>query len=227
LEITGSDLKMSFPQSILSKVILVDHVEQWNQKGKYIYIMVNGMICKKDLLCCNDKITNELIIKELHKENKITEKNFGFFGLDFNCLQINNTKEDNFKCNIGLILLCDKNEHYQNHNSVSINNWTTLKPHLRKLVDDKVHIYYYLHRQADFMLEMKLLDLEDLEYNAYITSKNKKYCDFSQPFNSIGNHDTKLVIETHVDNMSYFEKLNIFSKGVYVNDPNRKKLAYL
>lgn len=230
LEITGSDLKMSFPEKMLSKKILLDHDEKWAQFGNYIYVIWCGMIGKYDLIKSASSATNvELQLKQLYKNNKLHKSIFDFRGIEFDCLNVDNAENDHCETNIGLFLLShdSQNEYYKNYNSVSVNIWDTLQPYIIKIIDNKVIIYYYLHRSADFLLEMKLLNLEEYEYEAYILSKNKKYTNFDEPYNLIGNNFAKIVIETHIDNLENFKNIDICIKGVYTYGENRKALAYM
>lgn len=230
LEILGSDLKMSFPVSKLSKKIILDHDEQWNQPGKYIFVMWQGMIGKKKLIDLpNDEIAIKLMIKQLYKNEKLYKNIFNFNGIEFNCLNVDNTSNDNIENMFGLTLLVHRhnNEHYKCYNSVAIKNWTILRPHLRKFVGDKVHFYYYLDRSTDFMLEMELSNLEGCEYNAYIMSKNIKYTNFNEPFNLIGNSQAKLIIEANICDIDEFEHVNVCIKGVYTNQDDRRTLAHM
>jgi hypothetical protein len=169
-----------------------------------------------------------LILKQLYKENRLNKSIFNFNGIEFNCFNIDNTYNNHLECSFGLTLLLDcQNEYFQGYNSVSINNWKTLKPHLRKIIGDKVHIYYHLNKSADFVLNIELLNLEDCEYDAYIMSKSIKYSNFNEPFNLIENSQAKIVIETSIDNVDDFENLNVCMKMVYTDQTNRKTLAHM
>lgn len=228
VEIIGSDLKMSFPESKLSQIFLLDHDEKWNQPGKYIYMATSGMIYKRQFIYYpSDKTNPELIIKQLYKEEKLHKSIFNFNGIEFNCLNVDNVKNDKIESDFGFTLLVGSqtNEYYKGYDSVAINNWTTLKPYMRKIIGDKVHNYYYLHRSTDFMLEMKLLNLEGYKYDAYIMSNGIKYTNFNEPFNLIGNSQAKIIIETNIDDMDDFEIVDVCVRGVYTNQENRRTLA--
>lgn len=222
VSVTGSQIKKSFPQKILNNYIIFDHDKLWYQPNSIVMVSAGGSVVNT-VATSNSDMDVTLCETLLHVNKKFSKYDFSYDSIEFNCLQINNTRDDILSDYFALSMLCKITTNtYAGYNAVSVHEWCQLTPSLRKIKGNKIIFYYNMHH-CDIVLDLKLLNLENYEYEAYYLQNKIKYSNLIAPINLIKH--SQLVIEVNDVDAKVFETISIERKNIFTIHENRKRLA--